>query len=79
MKQQCFKLVKYDNTMRSSNPELYRMAMDNIAYDQFLMPKDRYLEKLKRQHEMESGPKEITLHMSTKLNNEFSTSNNQAS
>jgi len=55
------------------------MAMDNIAYDQFLMPKDRYLEKLKRQHEMESGPKEITLHMSTKLNNEFSTSNNQAS
>jgi len=43
-----FKIIKYDFEARELNPELYQMAKDNICYDEFMKPKKRYIEKLKR-------------------------------
>ena len=69
-----FKVIKYDSEMREKHPNLYEMAKSNICFDEFMQPKESYLERVRQWNEQNGsivGDRDspiFTLHMSKKEN-----------
>lgn len=63
-----FKIVRFNEEERSKNPELFEMAKENICFDQFLQPKQSYLERVRQwtENEVIQGSPSFTLHMTKK-------------